>query len=111
MAHPVGMYTNAELCPVVCYRLRGSPSEIPEKNLWFAVLYRAMCDAVHGRDYEFVMTYPVKDDALKWFKSKSTEEGSFNWICLMLDFNAGHIQTIMEQINSDTFARITYRVD
>lgn len=110
--HPMqGKFANAELCPVIANTLNGPPGLIPEKVLWFAVLYRAMCDYVHGKSYEHVFDWPVQEDARRWFRSKSTETGSYLWIMAHLDMSPGHMETIMLQINSPTFKRMPQRMD
>lgn len=93
-------YSHTELCPVVSYRLRGSPTEIPEKNLWFAVLYRAMYDAVHCTEDEVFMNYKLKDDVMRWFKSERYEEGSFLWIIAELNIAPGGVETILAQVTT-----------
>ena len=91
-------FNDADLCPVSAYRIRGQPTEIPEKNLWYAVLHRAMYDAIEGKVREYIFDIPVKKSAINWFHSQKFEPGTFQWIVSELGIERGGVEYILWRI-------------
>ncbi len=51
------------------------------KRLWSAVLANALFDAARG----YFKIHPENDEALTWLHSADTGQGSFLWVCEVLD--------------------------
>ena len=56
----------------------------PERNLWCAVLFRAMQDASDGCI-----------EAIDWVTSTRSPVGSFVWVCTQLDINEKAIRKVL----------------
>ncbi|MBF0415620.1 MAG: hypothetical protein HQL79_07610 [Magnetococcales bacterium] len=81
----------------------------PEKMLWVNVLWVAIKDVTIG-DRGRVRTQEDRDlrkahkDARKWFDSQSEEQGSFRWVCLMLDLGPDRVRRwVMEAMKNPTW--------
>lgn len=60
------------------------------RNLWAAVMERAVMDLT-DRQYKKKEANDLyrlnRDSALRWVRSKSRDEYSFEWVCMVLDCN------------------------
>ena len=85
--------------PVEEHELRRANRECPYRNLWLAVLHRALADAVDprstgGGDTPATQQYYAR----QWFRSQAYEPGSLRWIVDELEITAGEIAHIMRQV-------------
>ena len=64
------------------------PQESPERALWAAILQRAVADA-RGltRPHPHEDSARIQASAVKWFRSRSIEPGSFRFCCEVLDLS------------------------
>lgn len=75
-----------------------------EQQLWAAVLIRALDDA-RGNvkcdwgkiEWRAVYKTRVKEEAIDWFASNEVEEGSFCWICQMLNIQPWVFRGMLER--------------
>jgi hypothetical protein len=60
----------------------------PDRDLWSAVMRQALDDL---RDR---VEFPR---ALAWFRSREIDEGSFEWICMILDMEPSRVREMVQQ--------------
>lgn len=69
---------------------------VPEYALVFAVLERAILDALGNLEIsKNWMQQEVARSAIVWFRSNDEEPWTFLWVCNMLDLNPEHLRNIV----------------
>lgn len=82
-------------------------SMIPERELWLAVLYRAICDLAGSfllpADHS---SQPlIRSHAESWLLSPRTDEGSFIWICDHFDLDPASVRRRAFALSGPQFKR------
>lgn len=79
-----------------------TPLRIRERNLWAAVLERAI------RDYCGAETIPMasyeEEDLIDWFYTDNSQPGSLIWICEWLDFNPAILRKSVEKMKTSSLS-------
>ena len=84
--------------------------ELPERALWLAILERAILDARDlTRPHPHEDSGHIRAEALAWFRSRSTEPGSFIFCCEVLDVSPAVVLEKIKIVGQETADQSVYQ--